>query len=75
MVAGTPCQRELGTLGWRRSEEGEKQVECNSLWGREMEPRSGTWNLAVLGTRRCMGFVRYIYLLPNIKLLNCCHFC
>ena len=27
-------------------------------WGREMEPRSGTWNLVVLGTRWCMGFVR-----------------
>jgi len=24
MVAGTPCQRELGTFGWRRSEKGEK---------------------------------------------------
>ena len=35
MVAGTPCQ--LGTLGWRRSEEGDKQVECTSLGGREME--------------------------------------
>jgi len=31
MVAGTPCQREMGTLGWRRSENGEKQVECTSL--------------------------------------------
>ena len=29
MVAGTPCQRELGTLGWRRYENGEKQLE----WG------------------------------------------
>jgi len=58
MVAGTPCQRELGTFEWRRSEKGEKQVECASLGGREMEPRSGTGNLAVLGTRRCMGFVR-----------------
>ena len=37
--------------------------------------RSGTWNLAVLGTGRCMGFVRQIYLLLNIKLLKCCHFC
>jgi len=37
MVAGTPCQRELGTLGWRRSEKGEKQVECTSLGGRELE--------------------------------------
>jgi len=37
MVAGTPCQRELGTLGWRRSEKEDKQVECISLGGREME--------------------------------------
>jgi len=37
MVAGTLCQRELGTFGWRRSEKGEKQVECSSLGGREME--------------------------------------
>jgi len=37
MVAGTPCQRELGTLGWRRSEKADKQVECSSLGGREME--------------------------------------
>jgi len=37
MVAGTPYQRELGTLGWRRSEKGGKQVECTSLGGREME--------------------------------------
>jgi hypothetical protein len=37
--------------------------------------RLGTWNLAVLGTGRCMGFVRQIYLLLNIKLLKCCHFC
>ena len=58
MVAGTPCQRELGTLGWRRSEKGEKQVECTSLGGREMEQRAGTRNLAVLGTRWCTGFVR-----------------
>jgi len=58
MVAGTPYQRELGTLGWRRSEKGDKHVECNNLGGREMEPGSGTWNLVVLGTRRCMGFVR-----------------
>ena len=57
MVAGTPCQRELGTFGWRRSEKGEKQVECNSLGGRETESRSGTWNLAVLRTRRSTGFV------------------
>ena len=41
--------------------------------------RSDTLNLAVLGTRRCMGFVRQIYLLLNIKLgtavaqwLRCC---
>jgi len=39
MVAGTPGQRELGTLGWRRSEMGDKQVECTSLGGREMEVR------------------------------------
>ena len=58
MVADTPWQIELGTLGWRRSEMEESQVECTSLGDREMEPRSGTWNLAVLGTRRCMGFVR-----------------
>jgi hypothetical protein len=32
--------------------------------------RSGTWNLAVLGTGRCMGFVRQIYLLLNINALN-----
>jgi hypothetical protein len=32
-----PCQRELGTLGWRRSENGENQVKCTSLGGREME--------------------------------------
>jgi len=51
-VEGTPCQRELGTLGWRRSEKGEKQVAFASLGGREMEPSSGTRNLAVLGTRR-----------------------
>jgi len=37
MVVGTPCQRELGTLGWRRSEKGEKQVECATLGGREIE--------------------------------------
>jgi len=37
MVAGTSCQRELGTLGWRRSEKGEKQVECTSVGGRELE--------------------------------------
>ena len=37
MVAGTPCQRELGTLGWQRSEKGDKQVECTSLGDREME--------------------------------------
>jgi len=37
MVAYTPCQRELETLGWRRSEKGEKQVECASHGGREME--------------------------------------
>ena len=34
MVAGTSCQRELGTLGWQRSEKGEKQVECTSLGGK-----------------------------------------
>ena len=37
MVAGTPCQTELGTLGWRRPGNGEKQVEFTSLGGREME--------------------------------------
>jgi len=37
MVAGTQCQRELGRLGWRRSEKGEKQGECSSLGSREME--------------------------------------
>jgi len=37
MVAGTLCQRELGTLGWRGSEKRGKQVECTSLGGREME--------------------------------------
>jgi len=37
MVAGTPCQRELGTFWWRRSEKGEKQVECTSFGSREME--------------------------------------
>jgi hypothetical protein len=37
MVAGTLCQRELGTLGWRRSKKGEKQVECSSLGCREVE--------------------------------------
>jgi len=37
MVIGTPRQREFGTLGWRRSEKGDKQVQCTSLGGREME--------------------------------------
>ena len=37
MVAGTPCQRELGTLEWRRIEKGDKQVECTRLGGRDME--------------------------------------
>jgi len=36
MVAGTPCQRELGTLGFPRSEKGEKQVKCTSLGGGEL---------------------------------------
>jgi len=31
MVAGTPCQRELGTLVWQRSEKRDKQGECTSL--------------------------------------------
>ena len=37
MVPGTPCQRELGTLGWRSSEKGDKEVGCTSLGGREIE--------------------------------------
>ena len=74
MVAGTPCQREMGTLGWLRSEKRDKQVECTNLGDREIEPRSGTWNMAVLGTRRCMDFFA-LYLLLNIKVLKCCHFC
>ena len=62
MVAGTPCQRELGTLGWQRSEKRDKQGECTSLGGREMQPRLGTWNLEVLRTRRCMNlFAKYSY--------------
>jgi len=62
MVAGTPCQRELGTLGCRRSEKGEKQVESTNLGGREMELRPGTWILTVLGTKWCMDlFDKCIY--------------
>ena len=57
MVAGTACQRELGTLGWRRSEKGEKEVEFTSLGGRKMEVRADIWILAVLESRRCMGVV------------------
>jgi len=37
MVAGTPCQKEMGTWGWQRSEKRDKQGECTSLGGREME--------------------------------------
>jgi len=37
MVAGTPCQRGLGTWGWQRSEKSDKQREYISLGGREME--------------------------------------
>ena len=37
MVAGNLCQRELGALGWRGSGKGDKQGECTSLGGREME--------------------------------------
>jgi len=50
MVAITQYQRELGILEWQRSEKGEKQVECSSIAGSEMEGRAGTWKLAVLGT-------------------------
>jgi len=53
-----PMSKRTGDIGGRRSEKGEKQVECTSPGDREMEPRSGTWILAVLGSRRCMGFVR-----------------
>ena len=70
-----PMSKSTGTFGWRRFKKGEKQVECASLGGREIEARAGTWNLAVLGTGRCMGFFRQIYLPLNIKLLKCCHFC
>jgi len=35
MVAGTQCQRELGTLDWLRFEKGEKQVEVHQPWGQE----------------------------------------
>ena len=35
MVAGTACQRELGTVEWRRYEKAQKQVECCSLGGRD----------------------------------------
>jgi len=31
MVAGTPRQTELGTLGWQRSKKRDKQGECTSL--------------------------------------------
>ena len=60
MVAGTPCQRELGTLGG-----GEDPKRETNKWGAPaLEAgrwrRSGSWNLAVLGPRRCMGFVRQI---------------
>ena len=33
MVAGTPCQRELGTLGWRRFEKGLKKSRVRQRWG------------------------------------------
>jgi len=35
MVADTPCQRELGTLGWRRSEKGEKRWGAPALGQRD----------------------------------------
>jgi len=32
-----PISKRTGTFGWRRSEKGEKQVQCTSLGGGEME--------------------------------------
>ena len=55
MVAGPACKRELGTVEWRRYEKAQKQVECCSLGGREMEARAGTWNMRELRNGGCMG--------------------
>ena len=55
MVAGTSCLKELGTLGWQRET---KQRSAPAGGGTEKESRSGTWILALLGTRRCVRFFR-----------------
>ena len=57
MVAGTPRQRELGTLGGKNPKREKNKWNAAAL-GAGRWRRSGTWNLAVLGTRQCMGFVR-----------------
>jgi hypothetical protein len=53
-----PMSKRTGDIGMARSAKRDKQGQCTSLGGRVTESRSGTWNLAVLGTRRCMRFVR-----------------
>ena len=50
-----PMSKRTGDIGMAKRD---KQAECTSLGGREMELRSGTWILAVLETRLCMGLVR-----------------
>jgi hypothetical protein len=42
---------------WRRYEKAQKQVECCSLGGRELEARAGTWNIRELRNGGCMGIV------------------
>ena len=57
MVAGTPYQRELGHLGGEDLKREKNKCSAQVL-GAGRWRGSGTWNLAVFGTRRCMGFVR-----------------
>ena len=71
MVAGTSCQRTWDTGGGEDPKSDTNKRSAPAL-GAGKWRRSGTWNLAILGTRRCTGFVRQIYLLLNIKLLKCC---
>ena len=49
--------KRTGDIGVAKIRKGRKQVQCTILGGREIEAIASTWNLAVLGTRRCMGFV------------------